>query len=150
MKNLSIRNKELTPRMKQVVQAIFDNPRATQKEIGKILGISDSRVNQILRSNRVLEAFPTLAKTRIKQLVPKAVNRFEKLLEQQANPEVARKVTEKILETQGVLAPDTKVQVNIIAQMSTEKVAERVSEGMKIPVKDVFEGEIVESDETSR
>jgi len=133
--------------MKQVVQAIFDNPSLTQVQIGKMLGISDRRVSQIMKCDRVLAAYPVLARSRVKAMVPDAVKRYGELLKQKDNPEVARKVTERILDTNKVLDAQPQVQVNVFATMPLENVVARVNTVLKTPAAPIFDAEIISTDE---
>jgi predicted transcriptional regulator len=140
-----LRNKELTPRMKQVVEYLFDHPQSTQKQIGNALGISDQRVSQILRSNRVLAAFPIVARMRVKQMIPKAVKAQQELIEQKENLMVRDKASARVLETGNIFVPQPTVQVNVIQQLTNDELARLVNKNQSLTLNSV-DTDIVETD----
>jgi hypothetical protein len=100
----------LTQRTQEILTFAFDNPTLTQKAIAQHFGVRESYISRMMNSDRVLAAYPLLAKRRMKSMVPKAMKRFDELMNQKDNPEVARKVSERVLLEQKVLAND---EINI-------------------------------------
>jgi len=133
--------------MKSVIQARFDYPNDTQKQLAERLGISQVRVGQILNHPRIKAAFPQKAKDHLQAMLPKAVKKYEKLLDQSVNLEVSRKVADRLLDHSKVLDQETQIRINVIAEMPTDKVVAIVRDGLKIDQKDVFDGEIVGNNE---
>ncbi len=142
MKRLA-QGKELGPRAKQVVEYVFANPSTSQKLIAKHFGLSEGRVSQIMKSDRVLAAFPLLAKRRIKSMVPKAVERLGELMSQTENLEVSRKVVERVLDTEKVLESQPTTQINVFASLSTQDLARKLEEIREAP-SNIVDSEVVD------
>jgi hypothetical protein len=104
--------KDLTQRTSDIVRYVFDNPSATQKQIAAAFSLSPQRISQILGSQRVLAAFPLIARTRRKSLIPKAVQVERQLLESE-NDEVRRKVVASVYQDHKISDPQPSVQVNV-------------------------------------
>jgi len=147
MKRIAAKQRPLTKRMQEVVQFKLDHPNDTHDAIGKALGISRSRVTYILNHKRIRDAFVPASKEYLKNALPNAAHTMVDLVKQRENLEVARKAAVEILNTNRVLEPETKININVYAELSTDKVAASVRDGLKIPVKDVLDAEIVGNDE---
>lgn len=140
----------LTPAMSRVVSYAFDNPHKNRKELAKDLGISYTRVNVILKHPRVIAAYPILARYAIRGMVPQAVGKYRKLMEQTDNLEVSRKVTERVLESSKTLDVDPKVQVNVFNTMSNNDLKEylqRNNEHVNTSEGPVIDAEVIEEAE---
>jgi DNA-binding transcriptional regulator LsrR (DeoR family) len=135
--------KELGPRAKEIVEYVFAHSDLKQKQIAAHFGISEGRLSNLLRSKRVLECFPILARRRLKSLVPKAMDRMERLLEQTDNLEVSRKVTESVLNHSKVLETQPTVTVNVISSMPTSELARLLEQKPVIP-SNVVDAELVD------
>ena len=121
----------LGPMSKQIAVFAFQNPKLNQTEIGKQFGVSAGRVHQVLNANRVLRAFNALARHKLKHLVPKAVDNLDRLLNQEND--VSRKVAEKILENEKVLAPAELKITNQLEKMSYQDLKKFISSVESLP-----------------
>lgn len=142
MKDLEIK---LTPRTAEIVGAYIQNPRLTYTELAKQFGVSLPRISQIMRSRRVLEAYPFLAKQRIKSIVPRAAQRFEELMNQTDNLQVAAKVTERILDSEKVLEPVERRIKHELELKSVDELREIISRTNVLPTRSI-DVEIVEAE----
>src|SRR3954465_3732764 len=108
------KNKELSigKRSLEIALYQFNNPGLSQTAVAEAMGVSVQRVNQVLNSDRVLNAFPLLAKRKVRSLVPKAVGRLEELMNQDLNMAVSEKVVSKILDQADVLSPQPTVVIH--------------------------------------
>jgi predicted XRE-type DNA-binding protein len=104
----------LTKRTQEIVEYVFANPSLSQKQIAAHFQVRQSYISQIMNSTRVMQAYPILAKRRMRNMVPKAMKRFEELMEQTENLEVSRKVTERALQESKVLdSPEINVNLSL-------------------------------------
>ena len=148
-KRLSIKNnssltpeQRLTPRVYEIVNYAFDHPDLTQKALAQHFGVSEVRISVILRSDKVLAAFPLLARRKIKSLVPKAIKRFGQLMEQNENMEVSRKVSERVLDTEKVLEPETIKVINAVESLTNDELLARIKKSQELGM-NVVDAEIV-------
>jgi hypothetical protein len=151
LKNASKMQTELGigPGASKIVIARFDYPTLSQLELAKKVGVSQPRIHAVLNHPKVIKAFPVLAHKRISGMMPKAVKKYEQLMDQTQNLEVSRKVTERVLESSKVLDSDPKVQVNIFQNMSNtdlKKYLQRDTTQMDTSEGPVIDAEIVEED----
>ena len=130
---------KLGKRTREVVEYAFDNPNLTYTELSKHFGISKARISQIMTHDKVIAAFPVLARRKLGSMVPKAMRRFGQLMEQNDNLEVSRKVVQGVLESKKVLDPEPKTQINIYQQMPVEELKRMVDDSkvIDIPLSDV-------------
>lgn len=133
---------DLGPRCRQVLEYIFEHPRADVKEIGKALGMSISRVYQIRKHPKFQAMFPEMARRKVKGLIPKAVDKLERLLEQSDNLEVSRKVTESVLGSQKVLENQPQTQINVFQTMSIDDLKRKLDDIRTTP-SDVVDTDVI-------
>lgn len=134
---------QLGKRTREVVLFYFNNPSLTQAQVAAHFQISVPRVSQIMNSERVLAAFPLLAKQRVRSLVPKAVQRLDDLMSQNENMAVSEKVVSKILDQAHVLTPSPQVVIHELRMKTTQELQDIIDVGMKIQGP-VIDAEIVE------
>lgn len=139
---------ELTPRITEIVTFYFNNPDFTYTALAKQFSISVARISQIMSHPKVLNAYPLLAKRRIKSMVPKAINRLEELMIQDDNMQVAEKVASKILDSEKVLEPVERKIVHEI-QLKSVKELQDIIEGSKSLPQPVIDADIVSEEEAS-
>lgn len=118
---------------RRIVQLRFDHPEWTQERIAKEVGLSLSRTNAILNHPRVVACFPTVAKQRLANMVPKAMKAYEKLVDQDQNLQVKEKAAGRVLGENKVFdAPVVKVEHDITLR-SVHELMEIVENAAKNP-----------------
>lgn len=122
----------LTSRMLEVVNFYFDNPSMTQQELADHFKMSKGRISVILHHPKVLDAYPILARARLKGMVPKAIKRFNQLMAQETNLGVAEKVTTRVLDSQKVLAPLEITHVHELGKATIEELHALVNQSQEI------------------
>jgi predicted XRE-type DNA-binding protein len=132
--------KPLTQRMQEIVEYAFNNPTSTQRQIAEHFGVSEQRISHVMKSDRVLAAFPVFAKRRLKAMVPMAVEKLGQLMNQKENLEVSRKVVERVLDTEKVLENHPTTQINVFQTMSSDDLMRKVEQIT------VAHGEVVDTD----
>ena len=137
--------KELTlsKRTQDLILYRFEHPKSTLKDIALAFNISIPRVSQILNSERVLQAYPLLARRKQRSLVPEALERRSELMNQNDNLGVAEKISSQILSQAGVLDPVPTVVIHELKLKTTEELQAIIDEGKKIQ-SPVIDAEIVE------
>lgn len=133
----------LTQRMRQIVEFVFDNPTLDHQAIANHFNISRSRVYVILHHPKVLDAYPILARAKIKGMVPKAIKRFNELMEQSDNLGVSEKVATRVLDSQKVLAPVEITHIHQLSEATIEELHSMVNQSQQI-MQPVIEGELVD------
>lgn len=133
---------KLTPRIEQIVSFYFNNPRMSYTDLGVQFGISVQRISAIMANPRVLNAYPVLAKRKIKSMVPRAIDRLGELMDQNFNMAVSEKIASKILDSEKVLEPATHKIIHEL-QLKSVKELQTIIEGAKAVPQQVFDGEIV-------
>jgi hypothetical protein len=142
MKSLrKLDSKALTQRTSDIVRYVFDNPSATQKQIAAAFDLSPQRISQILGSQRVLAAFPLIARTRRKSLIPKAVQVERELLDSE-NDEVRRKVVASVYSDHKISESEPQIQVNVFQSLPESELKQLVDTQR---IKDsAIDGEIID------
>lgn len=135
-------NLALTPRLQAVVSFYFANPSLTQKEIAKALGLSEARISVILNHEKVLAAYPVLAKKRRKALLPKMLRRHETLALQNENLVVAERATTRYLESEKVFEPQERKVIHEIQLKTVQELQQIVNDAVSIP-SPVIDGELI-------
>lgn len=139
----------LSPRSREIALYAFQNPKLTQAEVADHFGISRARISQVLRSNRVLAAFNAMARQKVKNMVPKAVNAVDRLLDMvNEEPETARKAAETILRETKVLGAPEIVVRNQFENMDDSDLRRMLRDAGGIPER-IIEGELVEDEPPS-
>lgn len=134
----------LGPMVLKVVECHLLNPNWTQEQIAKECGVSQPRVSSILRHKKVIAAFPILARRKMRSMVPKAVRKFEELMDQTENLEVSRKVTERVLTESKVLdAPEIHVK-NSVEVKTTDELQQILKQATSLPT-NVVDAELVDT-----
>lgn len=144
-KSLSNLGFNLTPRITEILTFVFTNPMLNQRQIADHFGITESRISQIMSSDRVVAAFPLLAKRSLKSMVPKAMKRYGELLQQDAAPDVARKVAEKILDTNHVLEPEKIEHIHSLSEKSLDELVQIINGAKQLP-SPIIDTEVVSDD----
>lgn len=132
----------LTQRQLEIVNFVFDNPQLKQEDVAKALGVTPGRISVILNHPKVLDAYPILARARVKGMVPRAVVRFSQLMEQGANLGVSEKVTTRVLDSQKILNPVEIKHTHELGRATIDELQRIVGESRQIH-EPVIEGEIV-------
>ena len=150
MANIAVKNAidglGIGPKASIILEAHFDNPTLTQKQLAEKMGISQARVSAILRHPRVIKAFPGIARQRIKSALPRATAKLVELMDQTTNLEVSRKSTFKILENEKVLDnTQTFVHKNQFELMRPEELNDILNRAKAIG-NPVIDAEIVENE----
>lgn len=134
---------QLSNRITQIISYYFQNPNSRYKDLADKFNVSLPRISQIMNHPRVINAYPILAKRRIKSLVPKAVHKLENLMEQNVNLGVSEKVVSRILDSEKVLEPQERKVIHELQMKSTEELQQIIDNASKLP-KQVIEAEIIE------
>lgn len=134
---------QLSTRIAQVVTYAFANPDLSYTQLGKHFNISIQRISQIMNHPKVLASYPILARRRIKSLVPSAVKRLERLMNQNVNLNVSEKAVSKILDSEKVLEPSVRHIVHEIQTKSVKELQDIIQGGKELP-RQVIEAEISE------
>lgn len=134
---------QLSSRMLDVVKYVFEHPTLTQREYAAHFGFSEGRISTILHHPKVLDAYPILARAKIKGMVPKAIKRFNELMEQNNNLVVSEKVTTRVLDSQKVLAPVEIKHTHELGNATIEELHRIVNQSQQI-LEPVIDGELVD------
>lgn len=147
MRKLMLNN--LTPKIKEVIEMYLLNPSMTQRDIAKAVGLSEGRISMILNSPRVHEVYPVLARRRIRStLLPKALERYEKIIGESQNDAVAEKAASKVLSNEGVFDGPTVKLDGEIRIRDVRELQEIVQKAVVLPASDILEAEIIAPDTT--
>lgn len=138
--------RELTKRMREVLEYAFAHPGASQKEIGTHFGISPQRVSEIFKSKRVLDAFPAIARYKRQMLIPKAVKVEEQLLDSE-NDEVRRKVVERVYTDHKISDPVPNTQINVFQAMPNDQL-QRILDVNRLNGAEIIDATVVEESNT--
>lgn len=136
---------ELSARISEIVTFYFANPDYNYTELSKQFKVSVARISQIMSHPKVLAAYPILARKRIKSLVPQAVGKLEKLMNQRQNLAISERVVSKILDSEKVLEPSTHKIIHEI-QLKSVKELQDIVEGSKTLPRQVIDAEIMEDE----
>lgn len=136
----------LTQRMRQIVEFVFDNPMLEHQAIADHFKISRTRVYVILHHPKVLDAYPVLARNKIRGMVPKAIKRFNDLMNQEANLAVSEKVTTRVLDSQKVLAPVEITHIHELGHATIDELHRIVNQSQQI-LEPVIDGELINPDD---
>lgn len=127
---------------RKILALRFEHPEWTHKQIGEAVGVSTSRVGQILSHPRIKQCMALVARQRIPDLLPKAVKAYEHMITQSSNLIVAEKAAGRILTDQKVFdVPETRVLVEI-TQKSVHELREIVAKAKDLP-ENVIDAELV-------
>ena len=133
---------DLGPRAKLVLEYVFEHPKATNREIAQVMGISDARVSRIRKHPKFMAAFPSKARARAKALIPQAMGKLEALMEQTENLEVSRKVVADVLATGKVLENAPTTQINVFQTMSQDELMRKVDK-IRVVDPDVIDTDLI-------
>ena len=137
----------LTDRTRQVIEYYLAHPNTHYKEIGEALNISRQRVSQILGSEKVHALYPIFARKRIRSTVlPKALDRYEKIIASSPNDAVAEKAAGRVLMSEGAMGADASVNVNVKADITLRDARElqEIVKKAALNVENVVETEILD------
>ncbi len=139
---------KLTPRITEIVSLYFNDPSQSYTALAKSVGVSVARVSAIMNHPKVLAAYPILARSRIKSMVPKAVHRLERLMNQNENYAVSEKVVSKILDSEKVLEPSPQRFIHEIQMKSVSELQEIIDKSKALP-QVILDAEIISEDKNS-
>lgn len=136
---------EIGPRSLEVATFYLEHPRLTNKALAEHFGLSEARIGFILSNPRVTRHFPILARRRIQShLLPKALERYEKIIEHSENDAVAEKAAGKVLASERVFdAPMVKV-VGELTFKHVHELQQIVSKAAEQVGNDVVDAELVD------
>ena len=134
---------DLGPRCREVLDYVFEHPKASVKEIAKAMGLSEARVYKIKAHPKFVACFPSKARSKAKTLIPQAMGKLEELMSQSENLEVSRKVVADVLASQKVLENSPTTQINVFQTMSFDDLKRKVDESRAMP-DGVIEGSLVD------
>lgn len=129
-KNLS--KSEISPRLKQIVEFVFDNPGLTHRQLAAKLGLSHGRISQVLNHERVIAYYPVLAKRQYNGLIPKALRAQAELVDLKSNPMVRDKASARVLEAANILNSQPLVQVNVLSQLTEDELRRKIDQSTKL------------------
>lgn len=124
---------KLSPRIQEIVSFAFQNPNLNYTELSTHFNVSPQRISQIMHNERVLNAFPVLARRRIKSMIPKAINRLDYLMNQSDNMAVSEKVVSKILDSEKVLEPSPQKHIYELQFKSVEELQAIILNASSLP-----------------
>jgi ParB-like chromosome segregation protein Spo0J len=135
--------KEFGETVSRVIQLRFEHPDWTQDKIGKEVGVSYSRVSKILRSKKVREALPVLAREAMKDLTPEATRAYADLIRQNMNLAVKEKAASRVLSENKVFDAPTVTVKHELALTDVRALQEKVQRAAILP-SDVVDAELVD------
>lgn len=124
---------ELGPRVKAVLEYVFEHPRASVKEIAKVMGVSEERIYKIRKHPKFQAHFPAMARKKLKEAVPQLTGRFLELAMQNENLGVAEKVVARALDSQKVLESTPQTQINVFQTMSIDELKRKLDQSSIVP-----------------
>ena len=133
----------MSPRVREIATFAFEHPELNHTAIAEHFKVSRPRITQVLSSNRTLKAFNLLATRRVQSMVPKAIKRFDALLDK--NDDVARKVAERVLENENILGAKEIIVNNQFDSMSYAELQSLVSSAQQLP-RQIIDAEIVKEE----
>lgn len=130
-------------RVKEIVKAFLENPKASYKEVAKIVGLSQNMVSRYCAENDYLRALRQLASHKMGSLIPLAVAGYEQSLTSD-NQDVKLRAATKLLENENIMGPArVDISVNDLRNWPVDKLKELVSQGSEIPVPTI-DAEVIE------
>jgi hypothetical protein len=127
---------------RKALQLKFDHPEYTMKQMGEMLGVSATRIGQIMRHPRFIQMLPWVARQRIQDMAPSAAKAYQALIAQNVNLQVKEKAASKVLsETKVFDAPTIRVEGEITLR-SVRELEQIVRKAADQP-QDVIEAEII-------
>lgn len=137
-------NKELTPRTLEIAEFYLTHPTYTYQALGNHFGITKGRISAILSSPRVTSKFPLLARRRVQShLLPKALARYENIIEHSENDAVAEKASARVLASENVFDAPKLTITNELSTKTIEELRMLVGRAKDDVSPTVIEGEIV-------
>lgn len=128
---------------RQALQMKFDHPEYTHRQMGEALGVSATRIGQIMKHPRFIQMLPVVARQRISEMVPEAAKAYHDLVKQNVNLQVKEKAASKVLgETKVFDAPTITVKGEITFRDARE--LEQIVQKAAILPQEIIEAEIVE------
>ena len=139
----------ITNRTREIALFFIQNPTMTQKAIAEHFGVHETRIGRVLRHPRVTKEFPILARKVMRdKILPKALERYERLIEKSQNDAVVEKAAGRVLASEGVFeAPTMKVEGEITFK-SVQALKQIVSQGLSLDANEAIEAEIVSDNDT--
>lgn len=117
---------DLGPRARQVLEYVFEHPKASVKDIAEAMGLSANRIYRIKAHPKFQACFPAMARRKLKEAVPELTGRFLELARQNENLGVAEKVVSRALDSQKVLETPPQMQTNVFVNLNTNDLMQKV------------------------
>jgi predicted transcriptional regulator len=137
--------KKLNERERMVAHLLIDNPNLTYGEIGEYIGVSAATVMSYMKRGRLLKAIRSAASNEVIRMIPRAIQAYRDLLDQNENLGEKQKVATKILESEKLLGPNRmEIGVTDMRNESTERLRELIKEAKDFPDQVIQEAEVVE------
>lgn len=134
---------KIKEKARRILQVRFDHPDWSQTQIAKEVGVSHTRVHQILNHPRIRAVLPKISQQRMADALPDATKAYIDVIKQNVNLQVKEKAAGKLLSDKGVFdAPTVKVEGEITFKHVRE-LQEIVKKASGMEISDVVDGEIV-------
>jgi hypothetical protein len=135
---------DLPTRARAIAEYYISNPTLKYTEIAKQFGVTPGRIGQVLRSRKVIERFPILARRIVQsKLLPMALDAYEKVIAQDQNLQVKEKAAGKVLSESGVFdAPTIRVEGEITLR-NVRELEQIVRKAVDLP-QEIIEAEVIE------
>jgi DNA-binding transcriptional regulator YdaS (Cro superfamily) len=133
----------LGPRARQIAEYWIEHPETNMSGCARALGISPSRVSQIIRSNRYLTALKKAVQNNLGLDVPLAYTAFRECVTQKKNFAVKQKASERMLEEQGVFGAQKIEITNKFEGLSTEEL-KKIAAKAALRTGEIVDAEVVE------